>query len=90
MDNRWEVGPTAITALNKPADQAVEDKLIEICGSERDNDDIVRANSRLNEIGTPRAIPVLEKHLKSRSRRVRRSAECALESIRKRQKEEKT
>lgn len=89
-DVRWEVGPTAIIALNKPADQAVEDKLIEICGSDRDNDDIVRANSRLDEIGTPRAIPVLEKHLKSRSRRVRRSAECALDAIKKRQNDEKT
>lgn len=86
-DKRWEVGPTAITALNKPADRAVEDKLIGIYGSDRDNDDIVRATSCLNTIGTPRAIPVLETHLKSR---VRRSAGCALDSIRKRQNEEKT
>jgi hypothetical protein len=88
-DKRERVRGSAIAALNKAADPVVEDKLIEICGSERNYSDMARSNGCLNEIGTSRAIPVLETHLKSRSRTVKRSAECAIDAIRKRQKDGK-
>ncbi len=89
-DKRWQVGLTVIEALNKEGDAAVEDKLIEVCSSDRDKYDLIKSNYNLGKIGTQRAIPALERHLKSRSRDVRGTAEAAIEAIRKRQKDGQT
>jgi HEAT repeat protein len=89
-DKRWQVGLTAIEALNKAGDPAVEGKLIEICSSERNRYDITAAMRNLNLIGTPRAIPTLETLLKSRSRNIRGVAEAAIDAIRNRESDGKT
>lgn len=49
--------------------------------------DITYANAALNRIGTARAIPAIEKHLKSRKRDVKMSAKLAIEEISKRETE---
>ena len=61
-----------------------ETALIEILNDSDDPYDLVYTNATINAIGTPRAIPFLEKHLKSRKRDVKDSAKYAIEEIKKR------
>jgi HEAT repeat protein len=84
-DKRWQVRTSAIKALNKAHDKAAEDKLIEITNSNRDAYDVIYANSVLNQIGTLRAISVLEKHINSRKRDIKISAQEAIKAISKRE-----
>lgn len=84
-DNRWLVRHSAINSLNYSADTKAEDRLIEISSESDDPYDIIYANAVLNEIGTSRAIPVLQEHLNSRKRDIKISAELAIEEIGKRE-----
>jgi HEAT repeat protein len=84
VDTDWRIRHSAIQALGGCSDPEAEETLISISGSSDDPFDIVYANATLNRFGTPKAIPVLETHLKSRKRDVRDSAKYAIEEIRKR------
>lgn len=83
-DERWQIRHTAILDLNKPNDKFAEDKLIEIITFDKDAYDITYANSVLNQIGTSRALPALEKHISSRKRDIKISAQEAIKAIKKR------
>jgi hypothetical protein len=80
-DQRWQVRHTAIQSLNKPNDKNAEDKLIKIVSNDEDPYNITYANSVLYQVGTPRAITALEKHIKSRKRDVKLSAISAIKAI---------
>jgi HEAT repeat protein len=85
IDEDSLVRHAAIRALGGCSDPEAEDILISISDSSDDPFDIIYANATLNKFGTPKAIPVLEKHLRSRKRDVRDSAKYAIEEIRKRE-----
>jgi HEAT repeat protein len=82
--DKWLIRHSAIRALNNSADEIAETTLIEILNNSNDPFDLTYTNATLNKIGTPRAIPYLEKHLKSRKRDVKDSAKFAIEEINKR------
>ena len=75
---------SAIQSLKNALDSVAETALIEILNNSDDPYDLVYANATINTIGTLRAIPFLEKHLKSRKRDVKDSAKYAIEEIKKR------
>ncbi len=81
---KWLIRHSAIQSLNNSEDALAESTLIEIIDSSIDPFDLTYANATLNRIGTPRAIPYLEKHLKSRKRDVKDTARYAIEEIVKR------
>lgn len=83
-NDRWLIKQSAIRALNLSADKIVESTLIEILEGSDDPYNLTYANAVLNKIGTPMAIPYLEKHLSSRKRDVKDSAKYAIEEINKR------
>lgn len=83
-DENWLIRHSAIRALDNSADPQAEQRLIEISEDGDDPFDVIYANSVLNKVGTSRAIPTLQKHLKSRKRDVRLSAELAIQAIRNR------
>ena len=82
--DKWLIRHSAIRALNNSVDEIAETTLIKILDNSDDPFDLTYANATLNKIGTIRAIPYLEKHLKSRKRDVKDSAEFAIEEINKR------
>lgn len=82
--NMWLIRHSAIQSLNNSFDSVAETALIEILDSSDDPYNLTYANATLNRIGTPNAIPYLEKHLKSRKRDVKDSAKYAIEEIKKR------
>jgi HEAT repeat protein len=82
--DKWLIRHSAIQSLNNTTDAVAEESLIEILDNSEDPFDLTYANATLNRIGTPKAIPILEKHLKSRKRDVRESAKFAIEEIKKR------
>jgi HEAT repeat protein len=82
--DKWLIRHSAIQALKFSKDDIAENALIEILESSDDPYNLTYANSTLYNIGTIRAIPSLEKHLKSRKRDVRDSARYAIEEIKKR------
>ncbi|WP_367864441.1 hypothetical protein [Pedobacter sp. WC2423] len=55
--------------------------MIDIIDNTDDLYDLTYANATLNTMGTPRAIPSLEKHLKSRKKDVKDSARYAIDEI---------
>ena len=75
---------SAIQSLKNALDSVAETALIEILNNSDDPYDLVYTNATINTIGTLRAIPFLEKHLKSRKRDVKDSAKYAIEEIKKR------
>lgn len=83
--DKWLIRHSAIQSLKNALDSAAETALIEILNDSDDPYDLVYTNATINTIGTPRAIPFLEKHLKSRKRDVKDSAKYAIEEIKKRQ-----
>jgi len=82
--DRWLIRHSAIQSLNNSDDALAETVLIEIIENSADPHDLIYANATLNSVGTLRAIPYLEKHLKSRKRDVKGSAQYAIEEILKR------
>jgi len=81
-DNRWLVRRSAIRALNRTASPTAEDALIDVLATSLDPHDLTYANATLNEMGTARCISAIEKHLKSRKRDVKDSAQFAIDEIR--------
>jgi len=82
--DKWLIRYSAIQSLKNAADSIAETALIEILTNSDDPYDLTYTNATLNRIGTLRAIPFLEKHLKSRKRDVKDSAKYAIEEIKKR------
>ncbi len=82
--DKWLIRHSAIQSLKNSFDSIAETTLIEILNKSEDPYDLIYSNATLNRIGTPRAIPYLEKHLKSRKRDVKLSAQFAIEEIKKR------
>jgi len=82
--DKWLIRHSAIRSLKNALDSAAETALIEILNDSDDPYDLVYTNATINTIGTLRAIPFLEKHLKSRKRDVKDSAKYAIEEIKKR------
>lgn len=82
--DKWLIRHSAIQSLKNALDSVVETALIEILNDSDDPYDLVYTNATINTIGTLRAIPFLEKHLKSRKRDVKDSAKYAIEEIKKR------
>jgi len=83
--DKWLIRHSAIQSLKNSSDSVAETALIEILNDSDDPYDLVYTNATINTIGTLRAIPFLEKHLKSRKRDVKDSAKYAIEEIKKRQ-----
>ncbi|MEO7659776.1 MAG: HEAT repeat domain-containing protein [Pyrinomonadaceae bacterium] len=84
-DKDWLIRHSAIRSLGGCLKTEAEDILISISDSSDDPFDIIYANATLNRFGTTRAIPTLEKHLKSRKRDVKDSARYAIDEIRRRE-----
>jgi len=82
--DKWLIRHSAIRSLKNALDSVAETALIEILNDSDDPYDLVYTNATINTIGTLRAIPFLEKHLKSRKRDVKDSAKHAIEEIKKR------
>lgn len=82
--DKWLIRHSAIQSLKNALDSVAETALIEILNDSDDPYDLVYTNATINTIGTLRAIPFLEKHLKSRKRDVKDSAKYAIEEIKKR------
>lgn len=72
---------SAIRALNNSQDEIAENTLIDVLEKSEDANDLTYSNSTLNRIGTPKAIPHNDKHLKSRKRDMKLSAKLAIEAI---------
>ncbi len=89
-NDKWLIRHSAICSLVYSFDIVAETALIEILDSSDDPYDLTYANGTLNKIGTTKAIPHLEKHLKSRKRDVKNSAKYAIEEIIKRNKKDST
>lgn len=89
-NDKWLIRHSAIQSLNYSTDPLAETALIEILDSSDDQYNLTYSNATLNRIGTLRAIPHLEKHLKSKKRDVKDSAKFAIEEIMKRNEQEST
>ena len=88
--DKWLIRHSAIQSLNNSADILAETALIEILDNSDDQYNLTYSNATLSRIGTKRAIPHLEKHLKSRKRDVKGSAKFAIEEIMKRNEQKST
>ena len=82
--DKWLIRHSAIRSLKNALDSVAETVLIEILNDSDDSYDLVYTNATINSIGTLRAIPFLEKHLKSRKRDVKDSAKYAIGEIKRR------
>ncbi|WP_405368343.1 HEAT repeat domain-containing protein [Nonlabens sp. Asnod2-A12] len=89
-NNKWQIRQSAIQSLKNAEDRIAEKALIGILAVSEDQYDLTYANATLNNMGTVKAIPFLEKHLNSKKRDVKGSAKFAIESIKKRAEEEST
>jgi HEAT repeat protein len=83
-DERWLVSQKAIQAFANSEDEIAETTLINFLETSEDPYELIYSNATLNKIGTPKAIPHLQKHLKSRKRDVKLSAQFAIDEIKKR------
>ncbi len=83
-DERWLVRRAAIKALDNSANPDSEARILQHLVSTDDPDDIPCCNAVLSNIGTVRALPVIEANLTSRKRDVKASAEWAVNAIRER------
>ncbi|MGY8911409.1 MAG: HEAT repeat domain-containing protein, partial [Flavobacteriales bacterium] len=90
QSDKWTIRQSAIQSLKNSDDKIAEKTLIGILSNSEDQYDLTYANATLNNIGTEKAIPYLEKHLNSRKRDVKGSAKFAIESIKKRTDGEST
>ncbi len=82
--NKWQIRQSAICSLKNSENEISENTLIEILSESEDEYDLTYANATLNNIGTVKALPFLEKHLNSKKRDVKDSAKYAIEEIKKR------
>jgi HEAT repeat protein len=80
-DDRWLVRHSAIQALRHTNSPVVEGQLLHLLEATSDPYDMTYCHSTLNEIGSAKAIPLLEKNLKSRKVDVKMSAKFAIEAI---------
>jgi len=80
-DDRWLVRHSAIQALKRTDSMEAEDQLLELLNATNDPDDVVYCHATLNEIGSAKSIPHLQKNLSSRKRDVKLSARLAIEAI---------
>ncbi|MDD5318635.1 MAG: HEAT repeat domain-containing protein [Candidatus Pacebacteria bacterium] len=78
------VSSSAIRALRNSNNEKVEDLLIHLLNTSEDPYVLTCVNATLNNMGTPKAIPYIEKNLKSRKVDLKISAEMAIEQIQKR------
>ncbi|WP_268122894.1 HEAT repeat domain-containing protein [Roseivirga pacifica] len=83
-NKNWLVRYSAIRALNHTNDERAEQTLIEILEQSNDPNDLIYGSATLFKVGTLKAIPLLEQHLKSPKRDVKLSVKAAIEEIRKR------
>lgn len=81
-DKRWIVRHAAIQALANTESPIAEDHLLALLEKTEDLYDITYINSTLSNMGTPKALPYIEKNLASRKRDVKYSAQLAIETIR--------
>tara|TARA_B100001964_G_C14032431_1_gene508885 strand:- start:177 stop:806 length:630 start_codon:yes stop_codon:yes gene_type:complete len=86
-DKKWLIRRSAISALKNTQDASAEKVLIDLLEHSDDPYDITCANAALNNMGTKKAIPYLEKHLNSRKEDVKLSAELAIQAINERSKD---
>lgn len=84
-DPRWLVRHAAIQALKLTVSPNAELALVDLLERSTDPYDIAYANATLNQIGSLLSIPAIERHLSSRKRDVKLSAQLAIQAIRKRQ-----
>jgi HEAT repeat protein len=84
-DKRWLVRHSAIEALKGADSPEVEDRLLSLLKKTSDPHDMTYCQAVLNEIGSTKAIPLLEKNLNSRKRDVKMSAESAIQAIKARE-----
>ncbi|MCP2045680.1 HEAT repeat domain-containing protein [Pontibacter sp. HSC-36F09] len=87
---KWLIRHSAISALKESSDEEVENALVEVLNNSTDPNDLTYANATLNKVGTPKAIPYIKNHLRSRKRDVKLSAKLAIEEIEKRYKSTKS
>jgi HEAT repeat protein len=85
-DERWIVRHSAIQALSHTDVPEAEDRLIELLRTTTDPYDMVYCHATLNEIGSAKSIPHLQKNLGSRKKDVKLSAQLAIEAIESRTK----
>lgn len=84
-DSRCLVRHSAIQALKQTFSHDAELALMGLLERATDPYDITYANATLNQIGSLRSVPTIERHLSSRKRDVKLSAQLAIQAIRKRQ-----
>jgi HEAT repeat protein len=85
-DKRHLVRHSAIMALRKTDSTLAEDRILSLLQTTSDSDDLISCHSTLGDIGTSKAIPLIEANLKSRKRDVKISAEFAIQKINERRK----
>jgi HEAT repeat protein len=80
-DDRWLVRYSAIKALKYTDPPEPENRLLQLLQNTTDPNDMIYCQATLSEIGTAKALPFIEKNLKSRKRDVKMSAQFAIEAI---------
>jgi HEAT repeat protein len=88
-DPRWLVRFSAIQALKLAVSPNAELALVDLLERSTDPYDINFANVTLNQIGSLQSIPALERHLSSRKRDMKDSAQLAIQTIRERHEGQK-
>lgn len=84
-EDRWLVRHSAIQSLKHTDSLEAEDQLLHLLEKTSDPGDMTYCHATLKEIGSVKAIPILERHLRSRKVDVKMSAQLAIEAIRARQ-----
>jgi HEAT repeat protein len=85
-DDRWLVRHSAIEALKRTDSVEAEDQLLELLNATSDPSNMVYCHATLNEIGSAKSIPHLQKNLSSRKPDVKLSVRLAIEAIESRAK----
>lgn len=83
-NEKWQIRYSAIGALKNVNDEKAENHLLSILNNTEDKFNIIYCISTLSYIGTENAIPLLEKHLESRTRDIKIGADNAIKEIRNR------
>ncbi len=83
-DRRWLVRHSAIRALRLSDSPEAEDRLLEHLETTGNPHDMTYCHATLGEVGTAKALPAIEKNLKSRKRDVKMSAQFAIKAIKER------
>lgn len=88
QNDKWLIRHSAISALGSSATQANRDALLFYINQEDEKKykyEITYANGALGQIGLKSDIPYLEKHIKSRKRDIRETAQYAIDRINERE-----